>query len=154
MTTTAPAAANRLLYLQDGAVVADLDFPDATEALIAFNGAIDDEEGVDLTLIQDGRTIITLTSPAVPTAHDLGQRFDHAVTVALHNLPIKARITAPEDMDGYKITRYTHPDGAQTFHVYDDNAWTRPESPTILPWTAPNGEIVAEVSAQGVVTLV
>lgn len=89
----------------------------------------------------------------IPT-HDLGQRFNHAINTAIQNLSVKASIVAPEYMDGYKITRYVHPRGEVTFHVYDESAWERPAEAPLLPWTAPKGEVVATVSTEGIVALV
>lgn len=98
----------------------------------------------------------TAVPELIPTntpAHDLGQRFDHAVTTAIHSLPVKERVVAPEHMDGYKIVRHIVAGGEATYHVYDESAWTEPSTTPLLPWSAPAGEIVALVSTKGFVTI-
>lgn len=86
-------------------------------------------------------------------ALNLGAGFHHAVHAAIQNLPVKARIVAPEHMDGYKIVRNIVAAGETTYHVYDESAWTKPSTAPMLPWSAPVGEIVALVSTDGFVTI-
>lgn len=77
---------------------------------------------------------------------------DRAIDAARSALPIKASVTAPEYMDGFKITRYQHPQGHHTFHVYDANAWEKPTTTPLLPYTPPLGEIVATMDTDGTAT--
>lgn len=93
-----------------------------------------------------------MTAIATTPATAYGPQFERAIEVARQNLPIKASIVAPEFLDGYKIVRRENPNGTTTFHVYDEDAWERPEENPLLPWSAPVGEVVATVAVDGSVT--
>jgi hypothetical protein len=71
---------------------------------------------------------------------------EQAIKTALENLPIQRMVM--EIPVGYRIVVRNG-----SHHVYNANAWERPASLPLLPWSAPVGDPVADVAVDGTVTL-
>ena len=72
-----------------------------------------------------------------------------AVEIAKQHIPIQREVCKKEFWVGFTIVL-----DAGQYRVYSADAWERPTSQPMLPWSPPKGTPVAHVAIDGTTTLI
>lgn len=97
---------------------------------------------------------MAITPAPVRIDHDFGPGFDRAVQTAVEHIDVTKRIVREDFWVGFAIVRKTSPSTHEvSYHCFNADAWEKPQTHGLLPWSAPTGEVVAHVSMDAEVNL-